>query len=612
MDLAGPMDFGLLEIAKHQSSKSYLLCAIAKRYLGELAALIAQTLLAHGNQTAKELSYRNQISLKKVKAVLVSLIQLNCIRHYKDEKGLVYYSVNETGLLVFIHSGDIITHIKNEYGERAAQTVQNILELGHFRVKEYTHSIDGRQDKVETENSLVQLFSEGWLQRLGLINFEPHEELWTHIYEQTLRNTPRSSTVSEIKRVEQAKETTKEKITNLLDVEKNSNNNTFQYKNGVKKLADDVILSFNFERFKKHLRTRAFVNLAKSRIGVLSCKVYETALKLIERNSPNSHDVIADIPGVVTDPEEKARITRSAEELLVDNQKIVFTAADVARYLPRYLDLQNSILTHNFLKPAKKSKKRTFPDSESEEPSKKVKVEEEEEDLLEDSQLSDSLSSPPRNDLDESTQNSSFVVNQHLKLLAASTSLPFVVEIAPGTYTVPFSKVMSLVKDFNYDYLMKYTLGLDAFRILRSIKSLRLADEKSLFNSVLLKEKTIRNEVFKLINLNVIEIQEVPRSTDRAASKTFYLFKHRELSAYQSLNYALMYSMAQILENIEIFKYEDRILLDKCEREDVKGHEEEYLLESELKTLSALNARETSNIGKFNRLKSLYEVFALF
>lgn len=609
MDLTESMDFKLLEIAKHQSSKSYLLCAIAKRYLGELAAVIAQTLLAHGNQTAKDLSYRNQISLKKVKAVLVSLIQLNCIRHYKDEKGLVYYSVNETGLLVFIHSGDIITHIKGEYGEKAAQTIQNTLELGHFRVNEYIHSIEGEQDKVETENSLVQLFNEGWLQRLELINFHPHEELWTQIYEETLRNTPRSSTVSEIKRINQAKETTKEKLTNLLDIEKNSNN-TFQYRNGVKKLASEVILSFNFERFKKHLRTRAFVNLAKSRIGILSSKVYETALKLIEKNSPNSHDIIAEIPGVVNDPEEKATIARSAEELLVDNQKIVFTAADVAKQLPPYLDLQNSILTHNFLKPAEKNTKRPFPDGQSEEPSKKVKVEDD--DFLEDSQHSDNFSSPPHNDLDDSIQNSSFVVNQHLKLLAASTSLPFVVEIAPGTYTVPFSKVMSLIKDFNYDYLMKYTLGLDAFRILRSIKSLRLADEKSLFNSVLLKEKTIRNEVFKLINLNVIEIQEVPRSTDRAASKTFYLFKHRELSAYQSLNYALMYSMAQILENIEMFKYEDRILLDKCEREDVKGHEEEYLLESELKALSALNARETSNIGKFNRLKSLYEVFALF
>lgn len=70
--------------------------------------------------------------------------------------------------------------------------------------------------------------------------------------------------------------------------------------------------------------------------------------------------------------------------------------------------------------------------------------------------------------------------------------------------------------------------------------------------------------------------------------------------------------MADILQNIQQFKNDNKILLEKCEREDVKGNEEELLLESELKTLKNLQLREINNIGKFNRIKTLYEIFDNF
>lgn len=110
----------------------------------------------------------------------------------------------------------------------------------------------------------------------------------------------------------------------------------------------------------------------------------------------------------------------------------------------------------------------------------------------------------------------------------------------------------------------------------------------------------------------MIEIQEVPRSANRAASKTFYLFRHKEFSAYNFLYNSLTFCMADILLNIQQFKNDNKILLEKCEREDVKGNEEELLLESELKTLKNLQLREINNIGKFNRIKTLYEIFDNF
>ena len=110
-----------------------------------------------------------------------------------------------------------------------------------------------------------------------------------------------------------------------------------------------------------------------------------------------------------------------------------------------------------------------------------------------------------------------------------------------------------------------------------------------------------------MVKANVVEIQEVPRSADRAASKTFYLFRHKE--NYEFLVNCLVYDMAMILNGIEKFKSEHHILLEKCNRIDVQGQEEQLLLESELKTLHGLQNREISNIVKLNRLVTLFSIF---
>ena len=200
------------------------------------------------------------------------------------------------------------------------------------------------------------------------------------------------------------------------------------------------------------------------------------------------------------------------------------------------------------------------------------------------------------------------LVAEHLRLLTFNT-VPFLFEVAPGSYTIPFLQLSKHVKQFHYEALIKTTMGTNALRILKCIKAMKLVDEKAISNLVLLKERTVKNELYHLINMNVIEIQEVPRSADRAASKTFYLFRHKDASLYRFLSHALAFNMGDILTNIELFKAEHKILLEKCEREDVKGHEEELLLESELKTLRDLQLREISNIGRFNRVKWLFTVF---
>ena len=103
-----------METARIQSPKSYLYTTLATTHLGEIASCIISILISNGRLTAREISNRTKIPIKNIKSALVSLIQLNCIYYWQEEKDRkFYYSLKETGLLLFVYSGDIINHIKN-------------------------------------------------------------------------------------------------------------------------------------------------------------------------------------------------------------------------------------------------------------------------------------------------------------------------------------------------------------------------------------------------------------------------------------------------------------------------------------------------------------------
>lgn len=610
------MDEASQEAAKKQSPKSYLYTSIARTHLGDVAAGIVSCLISYGRLTAREISTRAKLPIKIVKSSLVSLIQMNCIYYWKEDNSKqVFYSFNESGLLTFLHSGDILHHIKTTYGEDSAEIIQNILLNGHVKIEDYLGNISDEEEKFEKQTLLFKLFSERWITRVQQFNYNPIDDIWNKLYQETLKNTPRSATTSEIKRVTEAKEQTRIKFADLMESGQ-SPKDLYLTQDGMKRLKPNLVVKFNLGRFQKHLRKISLVNLAKSRLGLLTAKIYEVALQLIEQGSPDLRHDFLEISGLINDPEEARLFQNSIENKLVDDKKIVFNVRDLLRLLPAKLDLRNSILNQNFIK-TPNPKKRMVED-EIDVPSKKIKAESGDDDnILAEFEKANVVHSEANGFMDvdmiadDQDPHSLSLVQQHLKLLTSGTSIQFLIEMTPGTYTVPFLSLVKQLKQYNFETLVKTTLGTNTFRVLRCLKSLKLGDEKSIANAVLLKEKTVRNEIYKLIKLNIVEIQEVPRSADRAASKTFYLFRHKDVVSYNFLNNSIIFAMAEILTNIQLFKEDHKILLEKCNREDVKGHEEELLLDSELKTLKNLQSREISNIAKFNRLKSVFDIYSL-
>lgn len=606
------MDELIWDAAKGQSPKLHLYTSIAKSHLGEVAAVIISILISCGRLSAKDISIRTKLSQNVIKSALVLLIQLNCIVYWKPPLSkFALYDFNPEGIEMFIHSGDILTLMKSKYGEECAEIIQIILSNGHIKISDYLQSIPLAELKLEKETLIFKLFQDKWLKRLQPINFNHVNDIWSQVYKEVLQNIPRNTTTSEIKRVAEATERAKVRYQELME-SGHSPKDLYHTQDGLKRLQPNLVVVFNLQRFKKHLRSVALTTLANSKIGSVTAKIYELALDLIESASPElSHDFLR-ISGLINDPEDAREFITSLENKLVDEKKIVFTVRDIIRVLPDTIDLRNTILTSNY----SKNLKRLGSGDEPEPKRARVKSEPIDMDTLLDDNLDHHLNGNGELDNDifsngSSDPHSTSLVHNHLKLLSSGSNVQFLVEVTPGSYTVPFNQLVDQLKQNYFETMIKATLGQNTFRILRCIKTQKLGDEKSIANAVLLKEKSVRNEVYKLVKLNILEVQEVPRSADRAASKTFYLFRHKQKSAYDFTENSIIFSMAEILSTIEEFKSEFKILLAKCEREDVKGHEEELLLDSELKTLKGLQSREINNIGRFNRLKSIYDVFSL-
>lgn len=299
---------------------------------------------------------------------------------------------------------------------------------------------------------------------------------------------------------------------------------------------------------------------------------------------------------------------------------VTFNAIDIARHLPDTVDLRGSLTSKQ------KTTKRAKTASGSHQQSKRIKTEdgfvipslpstvttglpqeaeaeEEEEEEEEDIDL----------DLDEddSDPHSITLVNGHLRLLSGS-QVPFLKESKPGLYYVPYSKLVPALKLAVYDSLIASTLGASASRILRCVRANSLVTEKVINSTALMKEKDIRSVISVLIKYNAVEIQEVPRTADRAASRAVFLFRNNEKHAYDFMKQNLAWNIANLLHKVEGLKDENATLLTKASRDDVKGRELELLLPSEINQLKMVNERELNGLSRRTRLLALWEVFKLF
>ena len=636
-------------------SESFLFTNLVQAYFGERASEVINVLISKGRLNCREISRLTKIDYKTVKKALISLIQLKCVSYFEDKdalngssssnQGNVYYSYNEEGIITLLYSGEIISQVtklysnhhllsKNNSYKLIGEILQNVLQYGSLNPSDFIASLTNDNTSSQIYQTIfIQLVEDNFLVPIKPIDYCPIQDLWHLLYTKEYKAIPKSSTLSDLKKREQAKGKAKETFIKLTDKSYSSSSNviTTDKKTLLRKISDNVYLTFNLQRYFKHKRSNHLVQLCASTVGKIPSKILECALRYTERSAPNVCNPLSKT-GLLQDLSEQEALK---DELTLQEEKnngVTFNAIDISKILDLNVVLQDSLLSKLKDKFGKnKNNKRKQANSSNS--NKKIKLENgatlndipeaANEDENDDENEAAENYNDDENDNDddnddileaqldsESSSHSITLINAHLKLLSdPNAQVQFLRESRAGLYYVPYSSLTPLLKSYTYDALVESTLGLSALRLLRSIRINRLVTEKTLNNLVLFNEKDVRSILSKLLKCNSVEIQEMPRTMDRAASRSVFLFRNNQQHALQFMEKNLCWNIANLIYKTELLKKENQTLLEKAEREDVKGREEELLLSSELNQLKMVNERELNSLTRMNRLISLWEVF---
>ncbi|AET38517.1 DNA-directed RNA polymerase III subunit C82 Ecym_2821 [Eremothecium cymbalariae DBVPG len=605
--------------------ENFLYTEVARSHLGERAATLTGMLLNKGRMSAQELSHAiPKLSTKSIKTILVSLIQLRCVQYVEETaisgRKTTYYYFCEEGFQLMLYAGDIVETVSSYFaGEHdrdiTAQIVQNVLALGSLTTKDYKQSIVfGSTSASEVQGLFLKLVESGFLVPLSSVHYTPIVDLWSLLYKKEYNAIPKTSILSDAKKRADAKVKAKQEFNRLVKTVDLTGVITTDMRTSMRQIKDSVPLTFNLGRYMKYRRSRQLLHLSKSRLGKYPSLVYRTALKLTEQSAPPLIDPLCKT-GLLQELDEKESIF---EDMVLDEDRlpgVTFSAIDIAKHLPTDVDLRGTLISRQ------KSKKRANKQAQSQ---KRIKTEngfvppsplptvlEEEQD--DEDALADANDSDMDMDIEDSHSDpkSLSLITGHLKLLS-NCSIPFLIESKPGLYFVPYTKIIPMLKNAVYDTIIASTLGPSAHRILRCIRDNSLVSEKVINNAALMKEKDIRSVIATLVKYNAIEIQEVPRTTDRAASRAVFLFKSNEQHAYDFMKQNLAWNIANSIHKTEMLKECNTTLLTKAQRDDVKGREVELLLPSELNQLKMVNERELNGHARRTRLLTLWEVFKLF
>jgi DNA-directed RNA polymerase III subunit RPC3 len=419
-------------------------------------------------------------------------------------------------------------------------------------------------------------------------------------------------------------------------------NSKIQRSTFLRRLNGNVPLTVSFERFLKYERDIQLVSISKHRIGNVTAMIYKVVLNRIEKSSRDVRSIENIVDKLVADASVGVGSAGSStsgydptvgQDLLKrlelrDQQKgLNFGAADILKELSisnKYEltkdDLLGTINNDDDEEYEKNSRKRkleedkangTYKKSKLSKLATEIKTFDEEEDENEgDIEVDNGF------DLNNNSENNELMmlILQHLKLLTTDNKISFLIETTPGQFYVPFTVLQTQLPFYHMKQIIKSVLGNSALRILNCIENKRLIEEKNIAKSVLMREGDVRKIIATLTKFGLVEIQEIPRTADRSAMRGIFAFKPNKnfLRGKTILAKCLMFNMGEVLDQIEQMKKDNRILLDKISRDDVRGHEGELLLESELSQLKKVVESEKIGMAKFQRLRALGEVLWFF
>lgn len=204
-----------------------------------------------------------------------------------------------------------------------------------------------------------------------------------------------------------------------------------------------------------------------------------------------------------------------------------------------------------------------------------------------------------------------YQVNQHLSLLsqppynlASSVELYGVIK-----WRVGFRGLARKLRHLELERMIESRYGDVALRVVRVLHAKGKLDEKRLGDISMLPPKDLRQTLASMQSGGFVDLQEVPRDAQRQPSKTIYLWYYDPDRVCSSILEDTYKAMSRTLQRTKFERDLIKDFLEKTERSDVKGHEEEYLTEGELERLQRWRNKEAHLLAMVSRLDDMVAVF---
>ena len=330
------------------------------------------------------------------------------------------------------------------------------------------------------------------------------------------------------------------------------------------------------------------VKLVEKRIGSGTSLVYSVVLRKLEEYIEDCQD-------------EKSQVELENESSYSTNSKI--RTQEIVKIIADWDSLKDTIA--DVQKIGLKGKMRhgysRGRHSSVDEP--EVKAEEAENEDEEAEESDESTSAP------ESRDEKTELVRQHLRLLAGHPYhfLSRYPERAgePESWSVPYTALSKHLRLIELEGVIQSRYKGHALRIVRILQDKGKLDEKTIANFGLMNPKLMRSTLTAMHAGGHLELQEVPRDTNRQPSRTIFLWFFDSERCRSKVLEDTYKTMARCMQRINAERDSVRDVLDKASRSDVKGKEEELLVKDELVALESWRKKEERLLGQIARLDDL-------
>lgn len=299
-----------------------------------------------------------------------------------------------------------------------------------------------------------------------------------------------------------------------------------------------MVVKVNYAKCTVALRSEQLERLAARLIGDTTSRVYAALLVLLEKNIPRCYD---DLATYLDEDNEEAAQPET-------------TTVDISEILDPSLDLVSTIGVSDDMTDGYGDEERTS-----------IKQENSEANTYRD-----------RNKRLKQ-------IEQHLILLAEHPRrfVTKVGNLGQGQWRVNFPALTRNLQRTEIETVINARFGTIATRIVRMLASKGKLDEKQLANFALMRQKDIRAILTGMQEAGFVESQEVPKDNSRQPSRTLFLWNFDHDRCRQLVITDAYKGMARLLQRIQVQKAKYQGVLDKAERLDVVGHEDEYLTQED-------------------------------